>query len=466
MDRRFCSEQTVQHVAFHPSCCPARSCFPPQTLSPEPEFLVSIMDNLEEDLTCSVCYSLFSDPRILPCSHTFCKSCLDNLLQVSTNYSIWRPLRLPLKCPNCRSVVELPPTGVDGLPSNVSLRAIIEKYQRDSEPRPPSCPVHHKQSLNIYCIQDRQLICGLCLTVGEHQGHPIDDLQAAFIREKQTPSLLLARLSEQRQAQVCEVGEQLEQEKARCEGLVRQDRQEVNQFFKALEATLAKKRQAYLEALDKAGAEVSQAYDPLIHRVKELQEEQLDLVSLGLSVQEEDSPLVFLEQVHLFRERVEECLQTPLPSVINLSVTPRAAEHLQQHWPAVTIGRLEEAPVPKLCCCSRRCCPEAGDDRPNRDTWGELQPTASAVLLGLLLLLLLLWANPVGGASLGFSLLSRLSQVVHGLSSELTTSVWDMAASAYTTVEAAVGGWSSQLSSAGDTVFQQLAVLFETLTSR
>ena len=199
------------------------------------------MDNLEEDLTCSVCYSLFSDPRVLPCSHTFCKACLDNLLQASANYSIWRPLRLPLKCPNCRSVVELPPTGVDALPTNVSLRAIIEKvgenhcemydnssvwnpfngpysaaslsarlscmcvrrqYQSDSEPRPPSCQEHHRQPLNMYCIQDRQLICGLCLTVGQHQGHPIDDLQAAFIREKQTPSLLLARLSERRWAQV------------------------------------------------------------------------------------------------------------------------------------------------------------------------------------------------------------------------------------------------------------------------
>lgn len=85
------------------------------------------MDNLEEDLTCSVCYSLFSDPRVLPCSHTFCKSCLDNLLQVSTNYSVWRPLRVPLKCPNCRGVVELPPMGVEALPTNVSLRAIIEK---------------------------------------------------------------------------------------------------------------------------------------------------------------------------------------------------------------------------------------------------------------------------------------------------------------------------------------------------
>ncbi|XP_071352114.1 tripartite motif-containing protein 59 [Trachinotus anak] len=429
------------------------------------------MENLEEDLTCSVCYSLFSDPRVLPCSHTFCKTCLDNLLQVSTNYSIWRPLRLPLKCPNCRNVMELPPTGIDALPINVSLRAIIEKYQRDNEPRPPSCPEHNRQPLNMYCIQDRQLICGLCLTVGQHQGHPIDDLQAAFIRERQTPSLLLARLSDQRWAQVCELGEQLEQEKARCEGLVRQDKQEVNQFFQMLEVVLARKRQAYLEALDKAGAEVSRAYDPLIHRVKELQEEQLDLVSLGSSVEEEDSPLVFLEKVHLFRERVEEFMKTPLPSVINLSVTPRAAEYLQQRWPAVTIRSLEEAPVPKVSCCAR--CggveAEAGRDQSDswvQDLWCELQPTSTMVLLGLLLLLLaVLWLNPVGGASLGFSLLSRLSQLVHGLSSELITSVWYTAGSAYTMMEAVVERWSTQLSSVGEKAFQQLAALFQTLTS-
>ncbi|XP_047449266.1 tripartite motif-containing protein 59 [Mugil cephalus] len=429
------------------------------------------MDTLEEDLTCSVCYSLFSDPRVLPCSHTFCKGCLDNLLQVSTNYSIWRPLRLPLKCPNCRSVVELPPVGVDGLPTNVCLRAIIEKYQRDSEPRPPSCQEHHRQPLNMYCIEDRQLICGLCLTVGEHQGHQIDDLQAAFVREKTTPSKLLARLSERRWAQVCELGEQLEQERSRCEGLVRQDRQEVNQFFLGLEAVLARKRQAYLEALDKADAEVAQAYDPLIHRVKELQEEQLDLVSLGSSVEEEDSPLVFLEKVHLFRERVEEFIKTPLPSVINLSVTPRAADYLQQHWPAVTVGSLEEAPIPKVCCCARCGSAETtavadGSNRGVQDLWGELRPTAAVLLAGLLLLLAGLWVNPVGGASLGFSLLSRFSQLLHGLSSEVLTSVWDTAASAYAVTEAAVEGWRSYLSAVGDKFFQRVGALLKNLTSR
>lgn len=85
------------------------------------------MDLLEEDLTCSVCYSLFCDPRVLPCSHTFCRICLDLLRRSSTDSSILWPHRLSLKCPNCRSVAELTPLGVDALPTNVSLRAIVEK---------------------------------------------------------------------------------------------------------------------------------------------------------------------------------------------------------------------------------------------------------------------------------------------------------------------------------------------------
>lgn len=72
-------------------------------------------------------------------------------------------------------------------------------------------------------------------------------------------------------AQVCELGEQLQQEKARCEGLLRQDRSDVNQYFQTLEAALARKRRACLDALDEADADVRRVYDPLVRRVKELQ---------------------------------------------------------------------------------------------------------------------------------------------------------------------------------------------------
>ncbi|XP_061683254.1 tripartite motif-containing protein 59 [Syngnathoides biaculeatus] len=408
------------------------------------------MDNLEEDLTCSVCYSLFSDPRVLPCSHTFCRACLHGLLLASQS-SIWRPLRQPLKCPNCRGVVELPVAGVGALPTNVSLRAIIEKYRRDNEPRVPLCPEHPRQPLNMYCVRDRRLICGLCLTVGQHQGHAIDDLQAAFAREKQTPSLLLARLSEHRWARVCELGEQLAQEKARCEGLLRQDRDEVAQFFHTLEAALARKKQAYLEVLDKALAEVSGAYDPLIRRVKELQEEQLDLVSLAASVEEEDSPLIFLEKVHMFKERVEDLTGASLPSALNLSVTPRAADYLHQHWTAVTLGSLDEAPVPAVYCCTR-CSGGAAEAHEglSQDSYG-LQAQLLLLCLFFLLLSSLCW--------LGAGRFSR------GPREELFTAIGDWMESSYTVTEALLLRWRSHLLSAVEMLLQQMTAFFTTLTS-
>lgn len=196
-------------------------------------------------------------------------------------------------------------------------------------------------------------------------------------------------------------------------------------------------------------------------------------MSLGTSVEEEDSPLVFLEKVHLLRERVEDFTKAPLPLVLGLSVTPRAAEYLQQNWPAVTIGSLENAPVPKVCCCAR--CGSMGmetaaerktqSDCVVRDVWHQLQPM-SMLLLGLLLLLVaVLCADPVGGASLGFSLLSRFSQLVHSLSGELMTSAWDSAGMLYTELQAALESWSVDFSWVGEKAFQQLTALFQTLTS-
>ncbi|XP_041918673.1 tripartite motif-containing protein 59 [Alosa sapidissima] len=382
------------------------------------------MDNLEEDLTCSVCYALFTDPRVLPCSHTFCKCCLESVLQVSSNYSIWRPLRLPLKCPNCRSVVELPPTGVDALPINVSLRAIIEKFQRDGGPhgRPPTCPEHPRQPLNVYCVQDRALICGFCLTVGRHQGHAIDDLQAAYVRERDAPEQLVQQLTDTRWAEVCALAERLEQEKARGEGLVRQDREAVGQFFQGVQRLLERKRDEYMAALDAASAELARSYDPLIEKLKDMQEEQLSLISLGSAVQDEESPLAFLEKVHLFRARVSSLTQTPMPQVVPLYIAPRAGDFLREHWAKVTIGGLEQGPVPKVACHTRGClgkpAPPAGLSR----AWPD--PRQRPLPLFALLVLLVaagLHLDPFGMASLGLSVVAPLGELLQSLADQL---VW------------------------------------------
>ena len=114
----------------------------------------------------------------------FVETVLENVLQASGNFYIWRPLRIPLKCPNCRSIIEIASTGIESLPVNFALRAIIEKYQQEDHPDVVTCPEHYRQPLNVYCLLDKKLVCGHCLTIGQHHGHPIDDLQSAYLKEK------------------------------------------------------------------------------------------------------------------------------------------------------------------------------------------------------------------------------------------------------------------------------------------
>ncbi|XP_077053435.1 tripartite motif-containing protein 59 [Siphateles boraxobius] len=330
------------------------------------------MDDLEEDLTCSVCYGLFTDPRVLPCSHTFCKSCLESVMHVSVDVSVWRPLRLPLKCPSCRSVAELPTNGLDALPTNVCLSAIVEKYQR---PRSAACPEHPPQPLNVYCVQDRQLICGVCLTVGRHRGHAIDDLQTAYARERAVQARLMERLRGERWEDVCALTQRLQLEKQRSEGLIQDDREFTVQFFQDLDLILARKREEFLQALERACARVACTYDPLIEQLKRLQEEHGAVMALGSDVESDERPLVYLETVRELRERVEALIRTPLPEIPSVQLAPRAEPFLLEHWSRLSVRGLSDGPVPEICC-------------PGPAQRGRLRTSPSAAVLMMMMLVL------------------------------------------------------------------------------
>ncbi|KAK7094517.1 E3 ubiquitin-protein ligase TRIM45-like [Littorina saxatilis] len=58
----------------------AAACVIPQTLKKSPSTpMLGLHRRPAEDLTCRVCNELFKKPRILPCLHTFCTTCVINL---------------------------------------------------------------------------------------------------------------------------------------------------------------------------------------------------------------------------------------------------------------------------------------------------------------------------------------------------------------------------------------------------
>ncbi|XP_074509261.1 tripartite motif containing 35-28 [Sebastes fasciatus] len=115
---------------------------------------------LRKDLTCPVCQGIFQDPVLLPCSHSFCRECLQKSIEFNKN------------CPLCREVV---PEGVQPT-SNRALSNACETFLKQSNWRssqkPPSdeftCSLHLKP-LELYCEKDEEPVCVDCVTL--HNTH-------------------------------------------------------------------------------------------------------------------------------------------------------------------------------------------------------------------------------------------------------------------------------------------------------
>ena len=73
-----------------------------------------VKDKVRSELQCLVCYMLYLDPITTSCGHTFCRKCLERVLDYS--YS----------CPLCRKPQHISTTSLEFHPSNQRLISIIE----------------------------------------------------------------------------------------------------------------------------------------------------------------------------------------------------------------------------------------------------------------------------------------------------------------------------------------------------
>ncbi|NWI87342.1 TRI59 protein, partial [Pitta sordida] len=341
------------------------------------------MDRLEEELTCAVCYSIFAEPRVLPCSHTFCRDCLEELLQHSSGSCPGRRLR----CPSCRALLEIPAAGLQSLPVNFALKAVIEKWQREEPMEAGSCREHPRQPLNIYCVLDKELVCGKCLTVGKHHGHPIDDLQSAQSRAREAAGKLQEQLGEEfwREVLLCQV--RLSMQNSQCQSLLRRQREVVERYFRELGDTLEHKKRALLGALDELQSRYLEQYEPLLQDLSKMKAEEMGLKSLNSSIQAERSPLKCLEKLEELRQRVQALKQKELPTVKPLEIHPRMEKLLQEQWAKTELGQIGKILPPKLKLIPGRKLCRKGPGKEERGSKEQPQagnlPTILLLFLGI-----------------------------------------------------------------------------------
>ncbi|PVD36462.1 hypothetical protein C0Q70_03446 [Pomacea canaliculata] len=95
------------------------------------------MAALHDDMTCAVCTEVYISPRFLPCHHSFCLACLEEL---EYRYGDIIP------CPTCRAPATVPPGGVCDLQVNFYFTEEALERARIEGSR-SMCPVHTKSVL-------------------------------------------------------------------------------------------------------------------------------------------------------------------------------------------------------------------------------------------------------------------------------------------------------------------------------
>ena len=216
------------------------------------------LDNLCEEVSCSVCSEIFTDPRHLPCLHSFCLHCLKRWHQTSQS-KLTSNRQDVITCPTCRALSSVPRScDLNDLPTSfyqnglidvlaikecnktqvtcgncgeksseasycfqccifyceecvtahrkmrssknhraLALKEFNDKDYEDVLRRPAFCPKqrHQNEELKYYCKDCQMAVCQTCSSL-EHSGHALEHIEDEAERQK---TLIRTLMETQRQ---------------------------------------------------------------------------------------------------------------------------------------------------------------------------------------------------------------------------------------------------------------------------
>ena len=173
---------------------------------------------LEEQLTCTVCLDQYTNPKILPCHHSFCQHCLEGLPLDKKNETYY------LSCPTCRHCTKLLDKGEGAFPvafhlNNLKeMQSLLNNTAVLPNPQEATCS-DHGRPLELFCEACNKVICVACLA-HDHKYHEYEIITDSYTkhcqklreclspvgRKKEALKKVLSALSE-REGEIRERGE-------------------------------------------------------------------------------------------------------------------------------------------------------------------------------------------------------------------------------------------------------------------
>ncbi|XP_048578204.1 tripartite motif-containing protein 45-like isoform X2 [Nematostella vectensis] len=115
---------------------------------------------LEDEVTCSLCIEHFNDPRVLPCFHSFCRLCLEELAVHSEG-------RGKLACPLCKAEFQISQADVPSLKVNFMINSILSVLLLTSEDsKKPVCEsCDSGEPAQGRCNECDHFVCEQCISI-------------------------------------------------------------------------------------------------------------------------------------------------------------------------------------------------------------------------------------------------------------------------------------------------------------
>ncbi|XP_068680324.1 tripartite motif-containing protein 2-like [Montipora foliosa] len=119
----------------------------------------TFLDNIHEHACCPVCKTTFTNPKQLPCLHSFCLHCLQRIQQTSG-------IRDTISCPECRRKFGIPGNGdLNAFPTNFRINSLLDALPvTECNTGGIKCGNCEKTSgESSYCFTCRSFWCDDCL---------------------------------------------------------------------------------------------------------------------------------------------------------------------------------------------------------------------------------------------------------------------------------------------------------------
>ena len=267
----------------------------------------TLMYNLREEVTCSVCMQLYTNPKQLPCLHIFCLQCLDNFARTSARGG-------KIKCPLCQREVAVPESGtLETLPNCFHMKNLLdilaikecdtakvtcENCERKSEEaaycfhcgkfwcnecmnahnifrenrdhrvlalkdfedkdfedvlkRPVFCQkeLHDKEVLKFYCKECDIPVCQTCVIVN-HNKHDVEHLEVAAREVKKSITSKLAAVRESSEAISCNYNAEEKERKSRLiDDCSNNNKERIRQTVKSLISSLHQREEELIAEVE------------------------------------------------------------------------------------------------------------------------------------------------------------------------------------------------------------------------